>query len=316
METISIGTSGGKASLVAFSFLQIVGQIGMVFIIFTAFTSSERVRRHPCFLNFAFSWFLYSVSYTLLLYGGELYNPNPSHGLCVAQTAFTYGTAPMASIASFMFVLQIYLSLKRILSNNVVPLSPVRNIALLSLMVGSPYVVLIGMLIAVPLYARRHPDDIQRLHFYCHVNNNSFGDVPPGLAVVGIIGALVILVLLGVKVYHNWRTFRRLDNASQDLTAGLIIRALIFTCFSIVAIILCAALISTEEENNMVASGIFLALLPVAVAIVFGIQRDLRRLLCLPSKKENKTELLEITRGIQVQLEVTVTQTVSKSSSL
>ncbi|GJJ11968.1 hypothetical protein Clacol_006206 [Clathrus columnatus] len=227
------------------------------------------------------------------LYGGELYNPNPAHGLCVAQTAFTYGTVPMASMASFMFVLQVYLSLKRILSNNVVPPSRVWNMALLSFA-------------------------------------STVGDVPPGLAAVGIVGALVVLVLLAVKVFYNWQSFRRLDNASQDLTTGLIIRALIFTCFSIVAVLLCAALISTKD-GNMVASGIFLALrkfhgnhsfeinltwdktVPVAVFIVFGIQRDLGRLIHIPSRK---TESSEATRGIQVQLEVTVTQTVSKSSYL
>lgn len=63
----TITTSGGKASLIAFSVLQIVGgQVGMIFILSTAFASPERVRRHPCFLNFAGSWFLYSLSYTLL----------------------------------------------------------------------------------------------------------------------------------------------------------------------------------------------------------------------------------------------------------
>ncbi|KAF8522092.1 hypothetical protein BU17DRAFT_87191 [Hysterangium stoloniferum] len=273
MHTNEVEASGGNTTLIVFLALQIIGgQVGVPFILFTIFLSPETVRRHVCFVNFCISWLIYSVSYVLLLYGGQIETPVPSHSLCLAQTALTYGAGPMASIASFIFVLQIYVALNAALSEQSVP-KPPRH-PKFTIAAATPYIVFFVIIIAVLVYGHTHPTEIVRVHFYCHISTRAFAAVPPAVSAIFAVLAVIVEIVIARRVYLTWHAFRQLDASNSGINLSLLIRAALFSVCCILGIMLCGALLANTSNP---APGIVIAFLPMAVFLMFGTQPDMLR---------------------------------------
>jgi len=275
MPTNEVEASGGNTTLIVFLALQIIGgQVGVPFILFTVFLSPDTVRRHACFVNFCISWLIYSVSYVLLLYGGQIDTPDPPHSLCLAQTALTYGAGPMASLASFIFVLQIYVALSAALSEHNVH-KPARHPKFtIVAMLAAPYIVFFVIILAVLIYGHAHPTTIVRTHFYCRVSTRAFSVVPPAVSAIFAVLAVTVELLIARRVYSTWHTFRQLNTSNNGINLSLLIRAALFSICCILGIMLCGALLANTSNP---APGIVIAFLPMAVFLMFGTQLDMLR---------------------------------------
>ncbi|KAI0803333.1 hypothetical protein BC629DRAFT_120101 [Irpex lacteus] len=83
------------------------GHIGLPILVLTFFIS-KRVHRPATVINFCITWIVYSVSYTLLFYGGYHDHRKPPFELCFVQAAMIHGSPPMAAVAGFGVVVQAY----------------------------------------------------------------------------------------------------------------------------------------------------------------------------------------------------------------
>lgn len=70
------------------------GLLGTAIMALTAIFSRS-TPRHATWLNFAFSWIVSAVSYTLLFFSGQLEKPEPDFGVCLAQAALVYAAPPL-----------------------------------------------------------------------------------------------------------------------------------------------------------------------------------------------------------------------------
>ncbi len=78
---------------------QCIGLFGSLIIMSTALYAS-RISRHMTWFSFMFSWFISSLSYTLLLFSGEINNPEPGFSVCFTQALLIYAAPPLYVLSS------------------------------------------------------------------------------------------------------------------------------------------------------------------------------------------------------------------------
>ncbi|KAF8474304.1 hypothetical protein JB92DRAFT_3052414 [Gautieria morchelliformis] len=260
------------APQVAFLILLVLGgHVGMPLILSATFFSGH-VFRHPVFVNFCITWMLYSLAYTLLLYAGQITNPQPKFNLCMTQSAMIYGSPPMIGASVFVFVLHLYL-----LVRERVGYAPLRwpNLRL-AIMLAAPYVVFLSVFTVAITMANSQPLRVHRSSFYCDIEIPEITHICAEISGVAMVLSLVIEILTGIKLYWHWRAFRA-TNAKTGLNISILVRTLGLLICSVFALVTCLAFLT--NLTSMV-SYFVLASLPLTAFLVFGTHSDLLRVWC------------------------------------
>jgi hypothetical protein len=86
-----LGEAGVEHKLLIdiFLVLQVLGLIGSCALVLTT-TLSSRSPRNATWQNFFTSWIISTVSYSLLLFSGQINQPEPTFGVCLAQAGLIY----------------------------------------------------------------------------------------------------------------------------------------------------------------------------------------------------------------------------------
>lgn len=255
--------------LTAFLVLQILGgHVGMSFILLNVFVARRTVKRHPVFISFCFTWMLFSLSYTLLAYGGQPMTPTPNFELCLAQAGMIHGATSMIGLSVFVFVLHTHLTLREGLKIRTPPRTPqLRVIAL----VIAPYIAYCVTLVAGIVVGYLQPREVYRSGYYCTFKSVAIGDVSLAFAAAAIVAALVVEILTVITLHRYWRAFQAALEVDA-LSISMLVRTIILLLGSVVALVTCLTFLVnvTGEIPNMV-----LASLPVMAFLVFGTQMDL-----------------------------------------
>jgi len=253
-----------KGELVAFLCLQVLGgHLGMLMILSTIFLSRTIVR-HPVFVNFCVTWMLYSLSYSLLLYTGQILNPSPNFALCVTQSAMIYGAPVMSSMSVLVFVLHLHLVIKDDVEKTVSSWKRLRLITMLA----APYAVYL-LVFTIALFAgNARPERVHRSSLYCTLDVPSITMLAAGISAAGILIALVIETLSAIAIYRHWRTFR---NYKIGISVSTLIRSVIVLLISVVALATCLAFVA---NTTSAVPNFILACLPLSAFLVFGTQMD------------------------------------------
>ena len=77
--------------------LQLFGLTGTTIMLVTAMFSSG-VPRHSTWFSFMLSWIIYTLSYNLLFFAGQLPGPEPPYGLCLIQSIMVCSAPPLCVI--------------------------------------------------------------------------------------------------------------------------------------------------------------------------------------------------------------------------
>lgn len=77
----------------AFIALNLIGGIGMVFVLVTCL-AFRHVKRLETWYSFCFSWVLSGTAYSLLFLSGDQGNPQPIYAVCYTQAALVYALPP------------------------------------------------------------------------------------------------------------------------------------------------------------------------------------------------------------------------------
>ncbi|KAJ4495382.1 hypothetical protein C8R41DRAFT_292069 [Lentinula lateritia] len=113
LEIIPPDSSQHDTSLIILFFaLQLIGLVGSIFTIVIAHFSP--IRRHLTWYNFLASWIISSLSYSLLLFAGQIdlsgeKKSEVPFGLCVFQSSVIYASPPLL-LRSLLFHLIFSLS--------------------------------------------------------------------------------------------------------------------------------------------------------------------------------------------------------------
>lgn len=224
---------------------------------------SRKVVRHPVFINFCMTWMIFSVSYTLLLYAGQINNRFPNFTLCLVQSAMIYGSPAMGSISVLMFVLHLYLVLRESIYK-----APPRwpKLRLIS-MLAAPYVAFLVVFTTAIYSGNIHPGKVHRSSLYCTIEVKSIKMVAAGIPAFGIVFSLVVETLTAMTLHRHWKAFR---NRKTGLNPSILVRTSIVLVISVIALFTCMAFLAnlTSTVPNFV-----LACLPLSAFLVFGTQR-------------------------------------------
>ncbi|KAJ7494391.1 hypothetical protein B0H11DRAFT_2392829 [Mycena galericulata] len=267
----SDGTQAKRSALIAgFMFLQIFGgHFGIPLVVLTSLIC-KKIQRHPMLISFCAAWFIYSTSFTLLLYSGTQFSPEPPLGLCLIQAAFIYGTPVMTSAAGLAFVLHAALVLA----------GPGEGCAVALL--SSPYVLFVGFATALAVVGAMNPDKVSRSRtlFYCSIDL-PIVNIVPGTSALIMVVVIVFKVLIGVKLYRlnkTFKTFSRPSASTNKFGAAppmhIFVRVGIFSAYSLLALVACVTFwASTGDDLPYIVQ----ASLPTAAFLRFGTQSDLLR---------------------------------------
>ncbi|KAJ7137654.1 hypothetical protein C8R46DRAFT_1137811 [Mycena filopes] len=249
--------------------LQMLGLIGSCALVLTT-TLSRRAPRNATWQNFFTSWIISTVSYALLLFGGQLVpaqtGKDPMFGVCLAQAGLVYGIPSLTAATTFGLIAQIWFSVQKLLAHQVKN-ERLWTIGLLIL----PYVILFSMVIASWATGIRNPQIVQIIGsgMYCHIGNSGIlGRVSAILVAVTMIPTVVLEVLICIALRRNWETFKRMKHS-----LAIILRVVIFTVFGVLAISLSG--IFVFSNNHGAALNVVFATMPVTAVIVFSTQKDI-----------------------------------------
>jgi len=270
------------APIAAFMTLQVLGgHVGMVLILSTILFS-RRIVRHPVFVNFCVTMMLYALSYTLLLYTGQIANRLPNFSLCLIQTAMIYGAPAMGGMSVFMFTLHLYLVLRQSVGKMPQSWPKMR----LFLMISAPYLAYLLLFIVAIFTGYSRPDKVHRSRFYCTMNIGAVNMLASGLSAAAVLASVIVSILTVITVHHHWKTFRRGKNG---ISMSILIRSFIVLFISILALLTCLAFLADIQSS---VPNFVLACLPFSAFILFGTQTDFMQIwffCCIRAKGHHRT---------------------------
>jgi len=278
--TVTLEAVHGR--LVLFLVLHVLGgHVGMPLIVLTNF-ASRKIVRHPVFLNFCITWTCFSSSYLVLLYAGQIERLYPTFSLCLTQAAMIYAGAAMMGVSTFVFLLHLFLVLRGTLYPKP-PLSwhTLRLVAIISV----PYLAYIIVFTAAMVAGNRNSQLVHRSSFYCTINLAAVAHLGTGIAVAGLLFSLIPGTLIVVMLYRGRKIILKADKGSLNIS--LLIRTLVFILCGLIALSVCAVILT---HSGTQVSNIIIACLPVIAVFVFGSQTELLHAWCLWRKEGKASE--------------------------
>jgi len=258
-------TTSRTALIDVFLAFQLLGLIGSVALVLTT-TLSTRATRNATWQNFFTSWIISTLSYSLLLFAGQVQRPQPAFGVCLAQAGLIYGIPSLTAATTFGLIAQIWFKVQTLLRQKVQN-ERLWTIAILIL----PYCMLFGMVVASWVTGVRNPGSVAIIGsgMYCHIGSSgTLGKVSAALVALTLIPTLTFEILICIALRRNWATFKRMHNSMS-----IILRVVVFTLIGVLAISLSALFVFSSNHGPGV--NIALAAMPVIAVLVFATQKDI-----------------------------------------
>jgi len=252
-----------KTLIDIFLTLQILGLIGSCALVLTT-TLSNRAPRNATWQNFFTSWIISTVSYSLLLFAGQVDQPEPTFGVCLAQAGLVYGIPSLTAATTFGLIAQIWFSVQTLLARKVKN-ERIWTIALLIL----PYVFLLALVIASWTIGIRNTDQVKIIGsgMYCHLEGE-MGKVSGAMVALTLLPTIALEISICIALRRNWGTFKRMKHS-----LSIILRVVVFTMFGILAIAVSGVFVFTN--NHGASLNIVFGILPITAVVVFSTQKDI-----------------------------------------
>lgn len=217
----------------------------------------RNMARNYVFLNFCFTWIVYSITFCLLLYAGQQTGPKPSWKICRTQAALVYAVPILVASASLALVFQLWLDIRSSVSKaGSRTFFSLRNLLLL----GLPYVLFCGYLIGPSIVAITARKTISRENNYFYCSSN--------LRALTVISAASVGIIFLVTVTFEVLIARLIAERNiQQLQSGFFIRISIFTSYLLISLAACGLEIAQPSNPIRIIIG---ACGPLVVFIVFG----------------------------------------------
>ncbi|KAJ7781602.1 hypothetical protein B0H16DRAFT_1710797 [Mycena metata] len=243
---------GTEAELVLFLVLNMWPSHFGLPILLAIILLSNKVHRHPTFVNLCFGFIIIGCSSSVLLYAGKISGPEPSKMLCLFQASMLYGVPAFAPLLALMLVLQMFLVVRDAVNKRV---SQGPHTIRLWAMLIAPYVALLISILATAIVGASNPDDVSRNRRYFYLL----------LGAVFLFATVVLEIWTLVMLYKNWRSTRHPGGVGVELS--LPIRVMAFGLLS---------LLSVNAPNSPVPD-LVIACAATVTILIFGTQPDIIR---------------------------------------
>ncbi|KAI0082080.1 hypothetical protein K474DRAFT_1655414 [Panus rudis PR-1116 ss-1] len=261
-----------------FLILHIIGgHVGLPILV-SIFVLSNRTRRPPSLVNMCLTWILFSISHSLMFYGGWQKHRDPPFALCLIQAGLIHAAPPMCLVAVLAVVLQVYYLFQPPWSSlSFFSRYDVPHWARLAVVLLPPYIVYVVIAVVTIVVGLHNPDTIvPTLGLYCTINITAFFAIPAFCAIFMII---VFIINIGslVQYYRNWQRMKALSSASERRSLNVWIRVFAFNLYAVATLGACVLYFVTPTSP---LPYLIEAALPLVALLLFGSQKDiLRRLI-------------------------------------
>ncbi|KAF9078356.1 hypothetical protein BDP27DRAFT_1412357 [Rhodocollybia butyracea] len=282
--SVVIEDKENSALFILFLVFQLTSLGGLLITIFTASLCPMVKKRHLSWSSFMFSWIISCVSYSLL--AGESINWQPEFHLCLTQAVLIYTVPTLTASASLGLVVRVLISVYCFTatsgpttnSNSTERPRPARasHRVWMFILVIFPYIFGGGMFALSLVIGLKDRSTVTRAPggFYCDMINTVPGRVS-AIMVTAIMAICVCLcATIAVVLRRNWSIFYR-ETTGTPLST--VMRVLVFTLFSMVAVVLGLVFFFTPRSSHGPAMELVLSIIPLSAVLVFGTQRDLVR---------------------------------------
>ncbi|KAE9393241.1 hypothetical protein BT96DRAFT_228795 [Gymnopus androsaceus JB14] len=253
-----------------FIVLQLFGLVGMIIILLTASVSSLVKKRHLSWSNFTATWIFSCTSYSLLV--GAPITWQPEYALCLTQAALVYTVPTLTACSTLALVVQILITVRSIATTSPENSGTVSHRWSKFVLFVFPYLFAGGMFALSLTIGLKDRSVVTRAPggFYCNMTNALPGKLSAIIVTVIMIICVCLDVYICVILRRHWH---------NDLQASLatVMRVLVFSAFSVVAIVLGLFFFFMPRSKHGPGLELVLALIPFAAVLVFGTQTDLVR---------------------------------------
>ncbi|KAJ3880239.1 hypothetical protein F5051DRAFT_170474 [Lentinula edodes] len=275
LEIIPPDSSQHDASLIILFFvLQLIGLVGSIFTIVIAHFSL--IRRHLTWYNFLASWIISSLSYSLLLFAGQIdlsgeKKSEVPFGLCVFQSSVIYASPPLSAATMLGMVAQIWFSVHLMLFKR--PMIAQKLMTRIVLIL--PYMLFLGISTEALVFGLMYPDSVRVTGsgMYCNSGLAIPGRISAGVVAVVLVPVVVIEILIIASLRKFWSVFKSPGTSPSINTLSMIIRVLLFSIFGILALGLSLFFFFTIHHGA--ALNIVIAFIPIMAVFTFASQKDL-----------------------------------------
>ncbi|KAJ7813650.1 hypothetical protein B0H13DRAFT_2684413 [Mycena leptocephala] len=225
----------------------------------------SKVRRSALWFAFMGYWMLYCASCLLLV--GHQIGPDPPFGLCLLQAVLIHAVSTLATIAGVCFVVDLYCVLRiTIMHSYWIPLK--RTAVLLAL----PLVSFLSLFILSLVIGLLDHSTVDRepSGLVCHINTGLPTLVSAILSGWSLVIALAVEVSAAFVIYGA----RTKSPDALPIAKGMLIRISMFSVVTLLGLIVSAFQLFHFLETGL-KSNILIPLLPILIAIIFGVQRDI-----------------------------------------
>lgn len=252
----------------AFFALQLAGCAIFAFMFISALVSPKTIKRHPIWYNFALSFIIFSLSYSILAFAPGLRN-NPHElagsGICVAQAALIYAAPFLAPSASAALIALLLLNILSTLSGQTRKASPIS----LTIALACPWMLWSAVLLGTTAFIVRDVSvaELSPNGTFCIVTRSVLPRVSAAVAAIFALAILAFELGIAYLLYKH----RAVDHVFRESIA-MAIRTSILTIIAVAAVV--TGLLSAGMAHKPVLD-IMIAMVPFVTSITFATQRDL-----------------------------------------
>jgi len=236
---------------------------------------SPHLHRHATWLNFAFSWVVFSLSYIILYIGGKTKGSEPAFSLCLGQASMIYAAPVLCGSTAFALILQIWFDQR----SKMCPDPPRPHLVRTSCLIIGPWLVSIGVFVEALVLGLKTPDEVARMgnFAYCVIKTT----IPGHISAFTIVGILILSVVFQVMIARGfYKHYRKMENDYRArFSASVMLRLSVFTLV-VLGTVGVLMMFSSDGLNRKIVDGL-IAPLPLVLFCIFGLQRDvLQVVLC------------------------------------
>ncbi|QRW13541.1 hypothetical protein RhiLY_12540 [Ceratobasidium sp. AG-Ba] len=258
---------GVDSTRIVYFTLQIFGLVTLPILTYTSLFSPT-VKRHVTVPNYLFLWAFSSAVACMLLFSGQIDDPEPSKTLCRTQSALMLVQPAGMAAAALALVWKLWSLARNVGTHGSVSQEPWW---LTVILVGSPYAV---WGIGAAVYAVLQVDTrVKRVTFYCTSDSTTLGMASGFSASILLVLCLFFEIWTMVIAYKRYTRSHRLGRAEVgDVSVPLFTRVMAFAVVIFLGLVL--SLLATFVFSLVVPDIIVASMGPI-MFIIFSSQGDI-----------------------------------------
>jgi len=259
-----------KIATASFFLLIAGGQVLFPIMLICIFLFRNLYSKSWIFLNWCFTWVIYSISFSILLYANKVSGSLPSFNLCLFQALLVYMVPILTSSALVALIYHLWTSISLAMKRE-----KRRSLWVYRVMLAGPYLVSAVPAIIASIAISQNPELVEREEgdFYCSVDYHPLRVTVSLMSAFFILTALVLQGIIARTLYVHRLALKQVRVQGWGLV-HLFGRICFFMIIALISVTM--AFVATVDPENKTRT-IYQGCLPLLTFLLFGTRPDFYR---------------------------------------